>query len=177
MRFSSRTGGIEPGGVVARVPVLQVMACRSSSVRVASSITTAMRLPPCPSRVQALALPSVGRASGGRDVGEARSAGLDGLGRKTRRRLARQVPQPRRRRRHRQQPSHQNRRQRPRPRDRNGPAPGGLHQPEPGQDHPRRLSRTRADSTVASILSLLSMVLGEAVEEKRISTNPCRKLR
>jgi integrase len=39
------------------------------------------------------------------------------------------------------------------------------------------LGRTRADSTVASILSLLSMIMGEAVEERRIALNPCRKLR
>lgn len=39
------------------------------------------------------------------------------------------------------------------------------------------LNRSRADSTVASILSLLSMILGEAVEERRIPTNPCRRLR
>jgi hypothetical protein len=31
---------------------------------------------------------------------------------------------------------------------------------------------SRADSTVASILSLLSMIIGEAVEERRIATNP-----
>ncbi|OLB81920.1 MAG: site-specific integrase [Actinobacteria bacterium 13_2_20CM_2_71_6] len=39
------------------------------------------------------------------------------------------------------------------------------------------LNRRRAPATVASILSLLSMLLGEAVEERRIPLNPCRKLR
>ncbi len=39
------------------------------------------------------------------------------------------------------------------------------------------LNHTRAQSTVASILSLLSMILGEAVEERRIPMNPCRRLR
>ncbi|WFE27612.1 site-specific integrase [Solwaraspora sp. WMMD791] len=39
------------------------------------------------------------------------------------------------------------------------------------------LNRRRADSTVASILSLLSMIMGEAVEERRITMNPCRRLR
>jgi integrase len=39
------------------------------------------------------------------------------------------------------------------------------------------LGRTRADSTVASILSLLAMIMGEAAEERRIALNPCRKLR
>jgi integrase len=39
------------------------------------------------------------------------------------------------------------------------------------------LNHRRADSTVASILSLLSMILGEAVEERRIPANPCRRLR
>ncbi len=39
------------------------------------------------------------------------------------------------------------------------------------------LNRRRAPATVASILSLMSMVLGEAVEERRIPLNPCRKLR
>lgn len=34
------------------VPVLRAVACRSSSVSVASSITTAVGLPSCPSRVQ-----------------------------------------------------------------------------------------------------------------------------
>jgi hypothetical protein len=41
----------------------------------------------------------------------------------------------------------------------------------------RDLARTRADATVASILSLLSMIMGEAVEERRIAMNPCRRLR
>jgi hypothetical protein len=36
------------------------------------------------------------------------------------------------------------------------------------------LNHRRADSTVASILSLLSMIMGEAVEERRIGMNPCR---
>jgi len=39
------------------------------------------------------------------------------------------------------------------------------------------LNRRRAPATVASILSLLSMLLGEAVEERRIPINPCRRLR
>ncbi|MFC7483146.1 tyrosine-type recombinase/integrase [Luedemannella flava] len=39
------------------------------------------------------------------------------------------------------------------------------------------LNQRRADSTVASILSLLSMIMGEAVEERRIPMNPCRRLR
>jgi hypothetical protein len=39
------------------------------------------------------------------------------------------------------------------------------------------LNHRRADSTVASILSLLSMIMGEAVEERRIGMNPCRRLR
>jgi hypothetical protein len=39
------------------------------------------------------------------------------------------------------------------------------------------LNRRRAPATVASILSLLSMLLGEAVEERRIPLNPCRRLR
>src|SRR4051794_18317219 len=39
------------------------------------------------------------------------------------------------------------------------------------------LNHRRADATVASILSLLSMIMGEAVEERRIPTNPCRRLR
>jgi integrase len=41
----------------------------------------------------------------------------------------------------------------------------------------KELGRTRADSTVGSILTLLSMIMGEAVEERRIALNPCRKLR
>jgi integrase len=39
------------------------------------------------------------------------------------------------------------------------------------------LNRRRASATVASILGLLSMLLGEAVEERRIPINPCRRLR
>lgn len=39
------------------------------------------------------------------------------------------------------------------------------------------LSRRRAPGTVASILSLLSMLMNEAVEERRIPLNPCRRIR
>lgn len=35
----------------------------------------------------------------------------------------------------------------------------------------------RASSTVVDILALFSMLMGEAVEERRISANPCRRLR
>jgi integrase len=39
------------------------------------------------------------------------------------------------------------------------------------------LSRRRAPATVASILTLLSMLMNEAVEERRIPLNPCRRVR
>lgn len=39
------------------------------------------------------------------------------------------------------------------------------------------LNRRRAPSTVSSILSLMSSIMNEAVEERRISHNPCRRLR
>jgi len=39
------------------------------------------------------------------------------------------------------------------------------------------LNRRRAASTVASIASLLSTLMNEAVEERRIPLNPCRRLR
>ena len=39
------------------------------------------------------------------------------------------------------------------------------------------LNARRADATVASILSLLSMIMGEAAEERCIPMNPCRRLR
>ncbi|MCP2166573.1 tyrosine-type recombinase/integrase [Goodfellowiella coeruleoviolacea] len=41
----------------------------------------------------------------------------------------------------------------------------------------KSLRRTLADVTVADVVTLLSMVLGEAVEEGLIPANPCRKLR
>jgi len=41
----------------------------------------------------------------------------------------------------------------------------------------KTLRRRLADSTVADVVSLLSMMLGEAVEEGLIGANPCRKLR
>ncbi|MDI6101204.1 site-specific integrase [Actinoplanes sp. NEAU-A12] len=41
----------------------------------------------------------------------------------------------------------------------------------------KELNQRRASSTVADILSVLSMLMGEAVEERRIVTNPCRRLR
>src|SRR5204863_6463475 len=41
----------------------------------------------------------------------------------------------------------------------------------------RDLSRRRAAATVNDILGLLSMLLNEAVEDRRIPVNPCRKLR
>jgi integrase len=39
------------------------------------------------------------------------------------------------------------------------------------------LSGRRAPATVTDILALLSMLMGEAVEERRIAINPCRRLR
>lgn len=39
------------------------------------------------------------------------------------------------------------------------------------------LSKRRAPATVNDILGLLSMLMSEAVEERRITLNPCRKLR
>jgi integrase len=41
----------------------------------------------------------------------------------------------------------------------------------------RDLGRRRAPATVADVLGLLSMLLGEAVEERRIPANPCRRVR
>jgi integrase len=41
----------------------------------------------------------------------------------------------------------------------------------------KELSQRRAPATVTDILSLLSMLMGEAVEERRIVVNPCRRLR
>jgi integrase len=41
----------------------------------------------------------------------------------------------------------------------------------------KRLRRSLAEPTVIDVLSLLSMVLGEAVEEGLIGANPCRRLR
>lgn len=41
----------------------------------------------------------------------------------------------------------------------------------------KSLRRGLADATVADVVTLLSMVLGEAVEEGLIGSNPCRKLR
>jgi len=41
----------------------------------------------------------------------------------------------------------------------------------------KELSQRRAAATVTDILSVLSMLLGEAVEERRIVVNPCRRLR
>ncbi|AEV87659.1 integrase [Actinoplanes sp. SE50] len=41
----------------------------------------------------------------------------------------------------------------------------------------KELSQRRAPATVTDILALLSMLLGEAVEERRITINPCRRLR
>jgi integrase len=63
---------------------------------------------------------------------------------------------------------------------RTGPGPPAPPRQGP-QDQPKRcvkdLGRTRADSTIAGILTLLSMIMGEAVEERRAALNPCRKLR
>jgi hypothetical protein len=39
------------------------------------------------------------------------------------------------------------------------------------------LSQRRASATVTDILALLSRLMGEAVEERRIVINPCRRLR
>jgi integrase len=41
----------------------------------------------------------------------------------------------------------------------------------------KTLRRTLAEPTVADVVTMLSMVLGEAVEEGLIGANPCRKLR
>lgn len=41
----------------------------------------------------------------------------------------------------------------------------------------KSLRRTLAPATVVDVVSLLSMVLGEAVEENLIGSNPCRRLR
>jgi hypothetical protein len=41
----------------------------------------------------------------------------------------------------------------------------------------KALRRSLAEPTVADVVSLLSMVMGEAVEEGLIGANPCRKLR
>jgi integrase len=41
----------------------------------------------------------------------------------------------------------------------------------------KELSQRRAPATVTDILALLSMLMGEAVEERRIVLNPCRRLR
>ncbi|MBE1463814.1 integrase [Kibdelosporangium phytohabitans] len=41
----------------------------------------------------------------------------------------------------------------------------------------KSLRRTLAEATVADVVTILSMILGEAVEEDLITANPCRKLR
>jgi hypothetical protein len=41
----------------------------------------------------------------------------------------------------------------------------------------KELSQRRAPATVTDILALLSMLMSEAVEERRITLNPCRRLR
>jgi hypothetical protein len=62
----NRTAGVSAVLVsmnaVWEVPVLRAMACRSSSVSVASSIMTAVGLPPSPSRVQAFTTATGGPA-------------------------------------------------------------------------------------------------------------------
>jgi integrase len=41
----------------------------------------------------------------------------------------------------------------------------------------KELSSRRSAATVNDVLGLLSMILGDAVEDRRIPTNPCRRLR